>query len=114
MIIGDSVANSLAPGVVAAGAAKGIEVIDRTVPGCGLVTNSEPAYADGKRIEFTAACRAASKRCRPSVPDEHPDLVLVLSTWEAGDRIADGTHMQPGSDGWTSRCQPACRRCSAG
>ena len=102
MIIGDSVANSLAPGVVAAGAAKGIEVIDRTVPGCGLVTNSEPAYADGKRIEFTAACRGGIQEVQTEVPEAHPDLVLVLSTWEAGDRTADGTHMTPGSDGWTS------------
>ena len=88
VIIGDSVANSLAPGVVAAGAARGIQVVDRTVSGCGLVTNSEPAYADGSRIEFTAACKGGIQEVQTSVPAEQPDLVLVLSTWEAGDRVA--------------------------
>ena len=100
VIIGDSVANSLAPGVVAAGATRGIQVVDRTVSGCGLVTNSEPAYADGSRIEFTAACKGGIQQVQTSVPAEQPDLVLVLSTWEAGDRVAGSAHMQPGSPGW--------------
>jgi hypothetical protein len=100
VIIGDSVANSLAPGVVAAGAARGIEVIDRTVSGCGLVTNSEPAYADGSPIEFTSACRGGIKEVQERIPFQQPELVLVLSTWEAGDRVAGATHMRPGSTTW--------------
>jgi peptidoglycan/LPS O-acetylase OafA/YrhL len=100
VMIGDSVANSLAPGIVSAAQAQGISVLDQTVSGCGIVTNSEPAMPDGTKISFTSACRQGINGVQNQVASEDPDLVLVLSTWEAGDRTADGTHLRPGSAAW--------------
>jgi peptidoglycan/LPS O-acetylase OafA/YrhL len=100
VMIGDSVANSLAPGIVSAAQAQGISVIDQTVSGCGIVTNSEPAMPDGSEISFTSACRNGINGVQNQVAAEEPDLVVVLSTWEAGDRLVDGTHLRPGSAGW--------------
>ncbi|MBV9923255.1 MAG: acyltransferase, partial [Pseudonocardia sp.] len=100
VLIGDSVANSLAPGIVSAAQADGISVLDQTVSGCGIVTNSEPALPDGSKISFTSACRNGINGVQNQVASEDPDLVLVLSTWEAGDRTVDGTHLRPGSVGW--------------
>jgi lysophospholipase L1-like esterase len=57
---------------------------------------------DGSKISFTSACRTGINGVQNQVASEDPDLVLVLSTWEAGDRIVDGTHLQPGSAAWRS------------
>jgi peptidoglycan/LPS O-acetylase OafA/YrhL len=100
VLIGDSVANSLAPGIVSAARAQGIQVLDQTVSGCGIVTNSEPAMPDGTMISFTSACRKGIDAIQNHIAAEDPDLVLVLSTWEAGDRIVEGTHLRPGSAAW--------------
>ena len=115
VIIGDSVANSLAPGVIAAGAARGIQIIDRTVPGCGLVTNSEPAYADGSRIEFTAACRGGIQEVQTGVPADaaRPRARPV----DVGGGRPYGRRQRtwcPARKPGRSRWPPACRRCSAG
>jgi peptidoglycan/LPS O-acetylase OafA/YrhL len=118
VLIGDSVAHSLAPGVVAAAASQGIQVVDRTVSGCGLVTNSEPALADGSAISFTAACRQGIEEVQERVPFDRPDLVLVLSTWEASDRRAGEAHLSPGSGEWkaslTTGLHEMLRRVEAG
>jgi hypothetical protein len=99
-LVGDSVLASLAPGIEAAANARGISVVDRTGPGCGIVTNSVPATASGAPITFVSACQGAIGHVQQAAATGGSQLIVMLSTWEAGDRLADGVHLVPGSAAW--------------
>jgi peptidoglycan/LPS O-acetylase OafA/YrhL len=100
VIVGDSVAFSLWPGLAAAAGPRGIEVVNRSVVGCGVVTNSLPADDRGKPLAFTQDCPSGVGDVESQVPALAPDLVVVLSTWEAGHRDAGGVHLEPTTPPW--------------
>ncbi len=90
LLLGDSVAASLEPYLGDALTARGITFAAATSPGCGVVTG-DPADPQGRPIEFTRACHGAIPRIQSdAVRKARPDLVVLLSSWEAGDRIVDG------------------------
>ena len=91
LLVGDSVAASLGDALGADLGAAGVGWADSAFPGCGVLSG-DPADPEGRPIEITAACGAAIPRTQSAVVRRiHPDLVVVLSTWEVRDRIVDGT-----------------------
>ncbi len=97
LLVGDSVAASLEPYLGDALTARGITFAAATSPGCGVVTG-DPADPQGRPIEFTRACNGAIPRIQSEGVDAaRPDLVVLMSSWEAGDRIVDGRWYQFGT-----------------
>lgn len=90
LLIGDSVAASLEDQLSNALNARGITAATAAAPGCGVVTG-HPADAQGNALAIASACDGAIPRLQQdSVAAARPDLVVILSSWEAGDRIVDG------------------------
>ncbi len=90
LLVGDSVAASIEGGLGDALHARGITFATAAAPGCGVITG-DPADANGNPLSFTTACNAAIPGNQAgAVAAARPDLVVVLSTWETGDRIVDG------------------------
>jgi peptidoglycan/LPS O-acetylase OafA/YrhL len=101
LLVGDSVAASLEDALGDALVERGISFATAATPGCGLLTG-DPADAQGTPLEFTSACNGAIPEVQSgAVSDVGPDLVVALSTWEAGDRVVDGTWYQVGTPAGT-------------
>jgi len=91
LLVGDSVAASLEDALGDALNARGITFASMAAPGCGVLTG-DMADAQGQALAMTSACNGAIPDIQiGGVRDARPDLVVSLSTWEAGDRIVDGT-----------------------
>ena len=91
VLVGDSVAASLTGSLGDELAVAGVGYANSAFPGCGVLTG-DPADAEGRPIEITAACGAAIPRNQTDVVSRiGPDLVVVLSSWEVRDRIVDNT-----------------------
>ena len=86
---GDSLAGSLADAVVAAGAARGIEVLAQATPGCGMVRGL-PADDGFSPIPWAATCDGSVGAHNLGVAALGADVVTWLSTWETANRIIDG------------------------
>jgi hypothetical protein len=91
MLVGDSVAHSLAPGLARDAAAAGLDFWDTSVPGCGLATDV------GDR--WFAEWRGVEPRCLPGWRERwpkqvvlfHPDVVVMLvGAQDAFDRRING------------------------
>lgn len=90
VLVGDSVAASLAGELGGALGLRGVAWADSSFPGCGVI-EGDPADPQGRPIEITRACAAAIPRNQNDVIRRvRPDLVVVLSSWEVRDRIVDG------------------------
>jgi len=97
LLVGDSVAASLEGGLGNALHAKGITFATAAAPGCGVITG-DPADANGNALSFTTACNGAIPGNQTgAIAASRPDLVVVLSTWETGDRIVEGRWYQMGT-----------------
>lgn len=91
LLVGDSVAASLEDPLGDALVERGISFATAAAPGCGVVTG-DPADSTGRVLDITLACDGAiPENQRNAIRRAEPDLVLVLSSWEAGDRVVDGT-----------------------
>jgi hypothetical protein len=85
LLVGDSTACTLLPGLVAASPYYGIEVEDAAVIGCGVVSGRIAPYlyygVDVNRP--SASCQAKALTTETTgVKDGKPDIVLWSSTWE--------------------------------
>ncbi|MBM3660024.1 MAG: hypothetical protein FJW95_11060 [Actinobacteria bacterium] len=86
---GDSLAGSLAAAVTAQGAVRGVEIVGRTTPGCGMVRGL-PTDAAMSPVPWAAACDESVGPHVASVSALGADVVTWLSTWETANRIVDG------------------------
>ena len=87
---GDSVAYTLAPAVAAEGNARGFQVVDRSIAGCGMLR--------GFPADENLQPYPVSQPCDRAVPEQHTvtaasgaDVITWLSTWETSNRVVDGT-----------------------
>ncbi len=95
MLVGDSVAQSLAPGLQRRAASDGFVFFDATVPGCGLTSDrGERWVGDWETPKLT--CFPEWRERWPShVDDFDPDVVLLLlSAHDAVDRRFDGREVR--------------------
>lgn len=89
-LVGDSIAASLADALAAEFTSRGIAFANASAPGCGVL-DGDPADNRGQILEITNKCSGAIPDIQRGVIERaRPDLVVVLSSWEAGDRVVDG------------------------
>ena len=86
---GDSVAGSLVDAIAAEANARGVQLVRRTMPGCGMVRGVIADEAQAP-IEFTRGCDAAIPAYHAGTGASGADVVTWLSTWETANRIVDG------------------------
>jgi hypothetical protein len=98
LVIGDSLAESMLPGLEAGAAARGVEVMSRAFGGCGLLTGL-PLDPTGQPYPFSQACNDSRAAWQTqSVQDLQPDVVIWLgAAWDERDRLVDGTDAQIGT-----------------
>jgi SGNH domain (fused to AT3 domains) len=98
LVIGDSLAESMLPGLQASAAAHGVELMSRAFGGCGLLTGL-PLDPTGQPYPFSQACNDSRAAWQTqSVQDLQPDVVIWLgAAWDERDRLVDGTDAQIGT-----------------
>jgi hypothetical protein len=97
LFLGDSVADTVAPALNDAAAARGIPLTSYTRPGCGIITGI-PAFPDGTPIPGAARCDATTPGdIRGALAGSRPQYVAAFSTWETADRTVDGQFFKFGT-----------------
>jgi peptidoglycan/LPS O-acetylase OafA/YrhL/lysophospholipase L1-like esterase len=91
MLVGDSVANSLAPGLAVTAKARGYEFWNASIPGCGLGTDVGDRWFDEWRGVYPPCLPGWRDRWPGEVKAYHPDLVVGLfGAQDAFDRRING------------------------
>ena len=91
MVVGDSVANNLAPGLLRAGPTQGLTVWDATVPGCGITQDVGEQHVWTWDRAGPGCSPGWRQRWPAQVSEFNPDVVVVLlGTDDAFDRRIDG------------------------
>ncbi|HSO96981.1 MAG TPA: SGNH hydrolase domain-containing protein [Acidimicrobiia bacterium] len=98
LVIGDSLAESLLPGLAASAAAHDVSLFSRAYGGCGLLTGI-PIDPTGQPYPWGQACSDSRPGWQTqAVQDLRPDVVLWLSAaWDERDRLVDGAGAQIGT-----------------
>jgi hypothetical protein len=98
VLVGDSLALSLGPGLDDAFGAYGIRFEVDAVPGCSVL-RGVTLQSNGLPFNWSRACnREITPALRTVVAtDPKPDLVLWLSTWDSVDRQFQGEHVAIGT-----------------
>jgi hypothetical protein len=98
LVLGDSTACSIFPGLRAVGDEVGTSVAQAAVFGCG-VASGEITTTRGEQITpHTDRCPAMVDAAQiPAVAQMQPDVVLWMSLWEKSDVIADGRTLVSGT-----------------
>jgi peptidoglycan/LPS O-acetylase OafA/YrhL len=109
MVVGDSTACTMLPGLAAVGAPVGVRVEDAVIIGCGVVSGTiAPRFVDGANVNAPSRicqskANAAAKRSLRLGP---PSVVLWASTWERSALLVGrGTHQRvlaAGSPKWSA------------
>jgi hypothetical protein len=87
---GDSVAFTLREAIAGTANARGIQVVDRTTPGCGMLRGF-PADDDLVPFPNVTACNTAVPAHLAATASAGGDTITWLSTWETSNRVVDGT-----------------------
>ncbi|MGZ6897550.1 MAG: acyltransferase family protein [Acidimicrobiia bacterium] len=95
VLVGDSLAKSLGPGLDDAFARDGIPFDADAIPGCSVI-RGVTVQGDGRPYPWSRACdQAITPALRAMVRNEpRPDLVLWLSTWDGVDRLLGGRRVR--------------------
>ncbi len=89
VFIGDSVANTLAPALAAEAGRHGVSLTAAVRPGCGVLTGYP--VANGVRVPWGIGCSDNAPGYQNQViADFGPQAVVMLSSWESGDREING------------------------
>jgi len=96
MVIGDSVAMTLADGMAPVSAKYDVDILDRARIGCGLARGGPLRYFGEEQPE-PWGCDAWPQTWGDAVAKDDPDVVVVLAgRWEVVDRQHDGQWMNVG------------------
>jgi peptidoglycan/LPS O-acetylase OafA/YrhL len=103
LVLGDSVALTLGYGLEQVADEQGMDVTDRGILGCGLLTAGTYRYV-GEVHTTPPECAATRARWRTDVDTSHPDVVLLLvGRWEVMDRLEDGRWVHVGDPAYDER-----------
>ncbi len=109
MVVGDSTACTMLPGLEAVAAPAGVEIENAAVVGCGVVSGEiAPDYTNGVNVNvLSSKCSAAaSTQFRRALRSGSPNVVLWGSSWEReGLVVGHGAQrkvLDPGSAQWYS------------
>jgi peptidoglycan/LPS O-acetylase OafA/YrhL len=109
LLVGDSTACTMLPGLEAVGDRVGVQVENGAVIGCGVVSGQlAPQMVDGGNVnQLTGMCqsRASAAEAR-ALRSGRPNVVLWGSTWERSELVSgsgsDQKLLTPGSSQWYS------------
>jgi peptidoglycan/LPS O-acetylase OafA/YrhL len=98
LLVGDSLAVSLLPGLEQATAPAGVELSSRAVAGCGLMAGI-PLDPKEQPYPWSEACDTNMPRIEAAaVRETQPDVVMWLSgAWDERDRVVGGKTVKLGS-----------------
>jgi peptidoglycan/LPS O-acetylase OafA/YrhL len=98
LLVGDSIATSLYPGLDEVASRAGIELSAAAYPGCGMIRGL-PALPNGTPIKgYGEACEQAMPQLQEDMLTRvQPDLVVWLSNWEVTDHLVDGQWLRLGT-----------------
>ena len=98
LILGDSTACSLFPGMKAVGDEVGASVAQAAVFGCGMASGDITTTRGEQITPHTERCPEMVETAQvPAVAEMRPDVVLWMSLWEKSDMIANGTTLISGT-----------------
>jgi hypothetical protein len=86
---GDSVAFTLHDAISASASERGVQAVDRTTPGCGMV-RGEAADDNLVPIPFVAGCDGYVPANLAATAGAGGDVITWLSSWETSNRVVDG------------------------
>ena len=102
LLLGDSVAASVQEALGDEMTGAGVAYANGSVPGCGIILGA-PTDPE-TRLPVPIQCESGIARFQANnLRDVKPDLVVLLSVWEAEDRIIDGQYYEAGTPGWTTQ-----------
>ena len=109
MVVGDSTACTMLPGLQAVAAPAGVQIEDAAVIGCGVVSGEvAPRVTNGVNVNAASSrCSSqASAQVKRALRSGRPDVVLWSSSWErSGLVVGQGAAqrvLKPGSSEWYS------------
>ena len=98
LLVGDSMAASLIPGLEHTSKGTPLEVHALTVPGCGIVRGLV-TERNFRPFPWSQQCADEVPRLTAEAMEEvQPDLVVWLSSWEIRERILDGERVPFGTE----------------
>ncbi|MCU1466859.1 MAG: hypothetical protein JWM72_2787 [Actinomycetia bacterium] len=98
LILGDSTACSLYPGLKAVGDQLGASVAQAAVFGCGMASGNVTSTRGEQITPHTERCPEMVEAAQvPAVAEMRPDVVLWMSLWEKSDMIANGATLISGT-----------------
>lgn len=98
LLMGDSVARSIGPTLVAVAREHGVDMHNAAISGCGLVEGIT-STPDGVLFPWSLGCAGAIAGYQEEkIREFQPDVVVWLSAWETANRtLADGAVVLPGT-----------------
>ncbi len=107
LLVGDSTACTMLPGLEAVGAPVGVRIENAAVIGCGVVSGEiAPYIVDGRNVNIDSRlCQSRANAAETrAVRSGRPNIVLWASTWERSSlEVRDGDHskvLTKGSPQW--------------
>jgi len=98
LLIGDSTACSLYPGLRAVGESSGIEVRQAAVVGCGVASGEIVSARHDYLPLGTKVCPGlVEKTVSRGLHELNPDVVVWMSVWEKSDLVVDGRTVAAGT-----------------
>ncbi|MEY2451341.1 MAG: hypothetical protein QOD92_915 [Acidimicrobiaceae bacterium] len=119
LLMGDSTACSLWPGLDAVGRAEGIATDQGSVFGCGIAADEITSTRNEAVTPNSNRCRAFLDYVEPlALARSRPTVVLWMSIWEKSDLVVDGNTIVAGTPEWETtilaRMDGALARLTAG
>ncbi len=98
LILGDSTACSLFPGMLAVGNQAGVQVAQAAVFGCGIASGEITTTRGEQITPHSERCPAMVDAAQvPAVMLMRPDIVIWMSLWEKSDLIVNGRVLVSGT-----------------
>jgi peptidoglycan/LPS O-acetylase OafA/YrhL len=95
VVVGDSLAQSLLPGLEDAAVEHGVELYPASVPGCGVL-GGQPVDLAGMTFKWSGDCESAIPKYQSArIAQFRPDVVMWLSIWDRTERIVGGRRVSP-------------------
>ncbi len=98
LVLGDSTACSIFPGLKAVGDEVGASVAQAAVFGCGMASGDVTTTRGEQITPHSERCPAMVESAQvPAVAEMRPDVVLWMSLWEKSDMIVNGKTLVSGT-----------------
>jgi len=95
VLVGDSLAESLLPGLKEAAIEHGVELFPASVAGCGVL-GGQPLDLAGVPFKWSDDCENAIPKYQTQrIAQFRPDVVMWLSGWDRTERIVGGQRVSP-------------------